>query len=268
MNLKYQTGSGNERAMETTTLAILAASARRKNNLKVVNLFGVVKSLSLCVLICFYSIVLVHAQSKAAFRDFSDKGENFRLLKDLKMHADEVTNDGTETFELFGVQCFATKYTVSANLRVQTMSALGAGEVSSYKVVPATFEILISDDSTKIVHDRLVKEVYSNWSKNEIFSGTYYFDFQINEGDYLITLVPDLVNSKGYYFVWFKGKIVKIAFNGFSNKQLGGWGVMDSFNEENARILLSGKELIAFRQPFGTRKEFLKLYSNDFFQHQ
>lgn len=194
----------------------------------------------------------ISAQSKINFRDFSGKGADYSRLSGLRFASNDVTYLGEGSIEFAGKTYAASKYSLTAVITVQTLSA---PEV--YEKVPAKFEIQIADDKDDTARNEIVKQIFDIWSKKEIYSGEYFFDFISNDTAYAFTATPDLVNVKGYYYIWLDGRLIKIVFRGLV-KESGGWGVMDSFTRENIRLEIDGKLFRPYSFPLGVRKSFLK----------
>jgi hypothetical protein len=107
--------------------------------------------------------------------------------------------------------------------------------------------------------------MYDLWSRKELFSGEYFFDFSVKNNNYVLSVMPDLVNVKSFYFIWVNGRAVKVAFKGFRDKEKGGWGVMDGFTTDNLRIRVADAEFRAYQYPLRPHKKFLDLYKRGFF---
>ena len=209
---------------------------------------------------------VVCGQSQTDFRDFSQNGSEYKILNGLRFKSDDISFSGNEQIEILGRSFRAAKFSLTTTISVQTLSTLGLKEVSVYKKIPASFEIFVAEDTNRILHDKIIQEIFGLWAKRKLYSGEYFFDFSSNESDYLLTWTPDLVNVKGFYFVWFNGRVAKIVFKGYQNVEDEGWGVMDSFTATNFRIRLAGKDFEAYRFPLRPQKKFLKLFQEGFFK--
>jgi len=203
---------------------------------------------------------------RVEFRDFSQKGPDYRPLENVRLAADDVTYAGSEQIEILGKSYLAIKYSMVAKIRVQTLCAIGTVNTEVYETFPANFDILVVDDKSRILHDSYVHSMYALWSRKELYSGEWYFDFGIKDDRYVIAAMPDLVDKKGFYFIWVNGRVIKFVFNGFRDKDAGGWGVMDSFTSDNLRIRIGDAEFRAYQYPLSARKKFLKLYRAGFFR--
>jgi hypothetical protein len=154
---------------------------------------------------------------------------------------------------------------LTTKVKVQTLSAIGAGkELQVYELKPANFEIFVIEDKDKTIHNAFVQTMYDIWSKKQLYSGEYFFDFNTKDNEYALTAMPDLVNVKEFYYIWVNGRVIKVVFKGFQEES-GGWGVMDSFTSNNLRIKIANTEFKAYQFPLGFRKSFLKLYKAGFF---
>jgi hypothetical protein len=201
-------------------------------------------------------------ESRIEFRDFSQKGAEYKSLENLRFADADVTYSGDESINILGEQYSASKYSMSATVRVQTVCAIGTVNTEVYQRVTASFEIFVVEDKDKSIHDAFVKTIYDLWSRKELYSGESFFDFSAKGSHYVLTSMPDLVN---FYFFWVNGRMVKIVFKGFREKQQQGWGVMDSFTADNLRIRVADAEFKAYQFPLSPQKKFLKLYREGFF---
>lgn len=209
----------------------------------------------------------VVAQERDEFRDFSAKGDDYKVLKDLKFKTDDVSFLGFEDTEFFHKPYKAAKYSLNTSVLVQVLSALRSdgGEISTYKSELASFDIYVTQDDTQAAHDAIVREMYELWSRKEMYSGQWFYDFSLNGKDYFLVCTPDSVEVKGFYLIWSKGRLIKVSFKKFQNSQDAGWGVMSSFTERSFRIRLNDKEYPAYSYPLRAKKEFLKMFQAGFF---
>lgn len=201
------------------------------------------------------ALTCANGQAKLSFQDFSDKFPN---LAGLRLATSDVVDLGKDSIDIFGKTYAASKYSFSTTITVQTVST------GIYEKVPAKFEIFVAEDESNAVRDKVIESMYGIWSRKELYSGEYFFDFISKDSNYSLTVMPDLVNVKGYYYIWLDGRLVKILFAGFQ-KVSGGWGVMDSFTADNLRIDLGRSTFKAYNFPLGVRKSFLKLYKAGYF---
>ena len=205
------------------------------------------------------------AKPRAEFRDFSQKGADYRPLENLRLAADEVTYAGAEQAELFGKQYPAAKYGLRASVLVQTMCAIGAVNTEIYERFPAAFELFVVEDRDRAIHDSLTRSMYALWSRDEMFEGGRFYDFDIKEDKYVLASVPGSAEEKWSLVVWANGRASKIVFEGFVGEGKGGWGVVDGFVSDNLRLRVGEAEFRAYRYPFGRQKKFTKLYEKGFF---
>lgn len=207
------------------------------------------------------------AQARGEFHDFSAKGGDYKALKDLKFKADDVSFLGFEETEFFGKSYRASKFSVNTLISIQILSAIRAdgGEISQYKSALANFEIYIAQDDGRAVHDGIVKDMFELWSRKELYSGKWFYDFSSNGSDYILTCTPDLVNVKLFYLLWVKNRLIKVSFKRFQSSDDDGWGIMDSFTRENFRIHLNDKDYPAYSYPLRPKKDFIKLFLTGFF---
>jgi hypothetical protein len=214
------------------------------------------------------SLLVVQAvaeRSRSEFRDFSQKGADYKPLENLRFTADNITYSGTEQINILGKPYLASKFSLAVKVKVQTLCAIGEVSIQRYEQVPADFEIFVADDKDRSIHDTYIREMYDLWNKKELFSGEYFFDFSIKGNNYVLTSMPDLVNVKSYYFIWANERAIKIVFKGFRDKAKGGWGMMDSFTSDNLRIQIADAEFKAYQYPLRPQKRFLELYKQGFF---
>ena len=174
-----------------------------------------------------------------------------------------MSYSGSEQINVLGQPYLASKYSLTATVKVQTLCAIGTINTEVYERVSANFEIFITEDIDRFVHNAFTRTMFDIWGKNELYSGEYFYDFSIKGSDYLLTAMPNLANVKDFYFLWVNGRVVKIVFKGFQNGE--GWGVMDSFTSDKLRIRLSDSEFKAYQFPLSAKKRFVKLYKSGFF---
>ncbi|MDT5123995.1 MAG: hypothetical protein QOC96_3477 [Acidobacteriota bacterium] len=205
-------------------------------------------------------------KSRNEFRDFSQKGANYKPLENLRFAADNIIYSGTEQISVFGKDYLASKFSLIVNVKVQTLCAIGSINTEVYEQVPADFEVFIVDDKDRNIHDTYIREMYGLWNKKELFSGEYFFDFSIKGNNYVLSSMPSLVNVNSFYFVWVNERVVKVVFKGFRDKAKGGWGVMDSFTSDNLRIQIADAEFKAYQYPLRPQKRFIELYKKGFFK--
>jgi hypothetical protein len=203
-----------------------------------------------------------------AFHDFSKKGQEYKSLENLRFAAEDVTYSGTSILEAFGKTYPASKYTLRVNINVQTLCVIGSVNRETYEQVPAEFEILIADDSERTIHDAALKSLYDTWSRNQLFSGEYFFSLSTRKGsrDYVVAWLPDAADAKGFYFLWVNGRAAKITFRGFKEQK--GWGAIDAFNADILRVIVEKTEIKSYQYPLRVQKRVLKLYKEGFFANQ
>ena len=202
------------------------------------------------------------AKTKATFSDFSTKGPEYRSLENLRFAADSVTYLGTKQVEILDKSYAAEQYSVAATIRVQTFCGLGvngAPDIQEYERVSADFVVSVVEDADRKIHDEITQGMYAIWSRKEIYSGKYYYDFNQRGEAYSLTVIPDAV-SGDFYYVWVTGRVAKVSFGGFRDRDKTGWGPMDSFTRNHLRILLGTGEYKAYSLPFGVRRDFMRLY--------
>jgi hypothetical protein len=204
----------------------------------------------------------VSAKPRTEYRDFSQKGPEYRALEHLRFAATDATYQGTETITVAGVSYSASKYSVRIIVNIETMCGI---TVQAYERVAAIFDILVADDKNNTVRDYYLRAMNDAWGRKEYCSNENCFDFHVKENFYAISATPQLHNIKGYYFVWVNSRIVKIVFKGFEDPTKGGFGIMDAFTRDNLRMKLGDAELLAYEYGRSPQKRFLKLYRDGFF---
>jgi hypothetical protein len=204
----------------------------------------------------------VTGKPRIEFRDFSQKGSQYRPLENLRFAATDVTYQGTETLTVAGESFAASKYAVRAIVNVETMCGI---TVQVYESVAAVYEVVVAEDKDNVVRDHYLSAMNGAWRRKEFCSGENCFDFHVKDNFYVISATPPLHNIRGYYFVWVNGRIVKISFKGFEDPTKGGFGIMDTFTRENFRMKLGDAELLAYEYGTSPQKRFLKLFRDGFF---
>lgn len=208
-------------------------------------------------------LTAVSAQSKAQnFKDFSQKGSDYKALENLRFYAADIVYLGDDQIKMFEKQYLAKKYTVTIDIKVQTQSVLDSNlnDRAIYERIPAIFEVSVAEDENRNAHNTLVRAIHENWKKGEIYSGEFFFDFNASGEQYSLTAFPDLVNVKSFYFVWVNGRVIKVAFKEFLNSKASGWGKMDRFTSDVFRIHLNNSDVQAYQFPLQVRKQFFEMY--------
>jgi hypothetical protein len=214
------------------------------------------------------SLLAVHfavGKQSEQFRDFSHKGSEYSALGNLRFAADDIQYSGSETIDILGNSHSALKFLLTVTVTVETADAVGPVNTSVYEKRRAVFEVFVVEDKERTIHDTFVRDTYAAWKKTELYSGEYFFDFQIRNNGYVLTAIPDLVNVKSFYFIWVNGRAVKVLFKGFEDKSNGGAGVMDSFTSDCLRISVGDADFVAYREPLHPQKQFVALYEKGFF---
>jgi hypothetical protein len=223
------------------------------------------KTMKVVFLLLALTLQSAAGESRIEFQDFSQKGADYKPLENLRFAKADVTYSGNEQIDILGKQYSASKYLISATVKVQTLCAIGTINTEIYQHVPASFEIFVIEDKDKNIHDAFVQTIYDLWSRKKLYSGESFFNFSTKGKHYVLTSMPGSVNIKGFYFFWVNGRAVKIVFKGFQEKRQGGWGVMDGFTDDNLRIKVADAEFKAYQFPLSPQKKFLKLYREGFF---
>jgi len=201
------------------------------------------------------------------FQDFSSNGSEYAPLENLRLKAEGIVYAGSEGVSILDETGAASKYLVVANVEVQTACLEGVG--AYYERAPANFEIYVIEDRDRYFHNKIVQMIYDVWSKNERFSGKYFFDFTVEHSNYVLAVIPDAVNIRHYYFAWINNRIIKVVFAGFKHRAQSGWGMMDSFTSENLRLQATGsafKVYDGFPRDKQQIRNFLALHQRGFFQ--
>jgi hypothetical protein len=199
------------------------------------------------------------------FHDFSRLSPDFSALKNLRFSASDVKFLGTNSVDIFDRAYLASTYSVTTTVTVETSDAIGATYASTYEKQAATFEISVVEDGDRNIHDTLVKEMYSLWSKKQLFSGKYFFDFHLKNREYVLTAIPDMTKGPSFYLVWVGGRAVQIRLKNWD--PLKGWGAEFSFTSDCFRISIDNSEVKAYEFPLRPQTRFVELYKKGFFNY-
>jgi hypothetical protein len=205
------------------------------------------------------------AKSSERFRDFSQLSPDYSPLESFRFSANDVKFLGPSAVDIFDRSYSALTYSVATTVTVETSDAIGATYTSTYEKRPASFEVSVVEDRDRSIHDTFVKEMYSLWSKEQLFSGQYFFDFHVKNRDYVLTALPDMANGRSFYFVWVNGRAALIRFKGFERSSDGGWGAIYSFTSDCFRISIDNSEVKAYQFPLRPQTRFVELYNKGFF---
>src|SRR5689334_22239086 len=131
-------------------------NSRRRVNSTVMPLPNRTMKAIIAILLLLIALAPVIAKPRIEYRDFSQKGPEYRPLENLRLAATEVAYQGTVEIAVAGGSYPASKYSVRVIINFETFCAI---TVQGYERVAANFDILVADDKNKTIRDSYLRTV-------------------------------------------------------------------------------------------------------------
>ena len=198
--------------------------------------------------------------SFAGFKDYSKRGGEYQILKNIRLEAAKVNFIEKRRVEVFGKAYDASVFLVRATVTIQTVEGYVGGV---FEELTTEYELSVGEDKENEIHDKLINQIYEIFTKNPK-QNFFFVDLGlIYENDAYV-----IFDGKNYSpnVVWSEGKFVRAEFKRFLDKTKNGFGALHSFWEDKIRFYPNGKKLrLRFMgEEFGN--EFLRLYKEGRFQ--
>lgn len=216
-------------------------------------------------LLCFGLIAGFCDISLADLKDYSNIGEEYRVLKNIRFNALNITFAEKRKVIVLGevFEGFVFK--------VKTREVAGAVDGPSHQYanvhtdLDIVYEVVVGLDIERKIHDQLIDEIHS-LALNPSSGGKEFKEIGLLQyaGPYLLykgqAKLPDLV--------WFDGRFVQISFKYFDSKirRKDRAETTETFWQDKIRFYSGEKKLRVEAVKEGFREQFLKLYDEGKFR--
>jgi hypothetical protein len=210
-----------------------------------------------------FSILLTFSQvTLGGFTDYSKKGGEYEILKDIRLNVDKVNFVEKRKVKVLDEDLDSSVFEVKAYTTIQTVESY-SGIGSVFEDLETEYELIISKDSEYKVHDKLIEKIHKilmdDPKDNFVFSK---INLTYRNGKYLIVEGEYAVPN----FIWFDGRIVQIKFKRFSDKKKNGLGAEQGFWEKKIRFYVNDRKFPIEFMMNKFQNEFLQLYKDGKFK--
>jgi hypothetical protein len=214
-----------------------------------------------CLLVVLFLFCFTQS-GLAGFKDYSKKGGEFQILKNIRLKASKVDFVEKRRVGVFGKNYDVSVFLVRATVTIQTEESYVGGV---FEKLTSEFELMVGEDKENEIHDKLINQIYAllieNPKEDFVFQD---IDLTYKNGSYLIfsgkIYMPELV--------WSEGKFVQVKFKRFLDKTKNGFGSTQSFWADKIRFYPNGEKLRLRLSMREFKSEFLRLYKEGKFQRQ
>ena len=207
--------------------------------------------------------------SAGKYKDWSGRGPEFHILAPLRIKARDVKYVGPATIEMYGAKLEASRFEVIADILVQIRESYATG--GDYATARAKYELIVGNDSTFEIHDRMIEEIRAFWSsknKSDLEDyGGLPGDKSLFYKDGAYVLYEKAATAVDSDTLWLDGKVVRGRCVDIIKGGVTGDG-QEQLMEEVLRYRVNGRTIKSDYKSDFPPEEFLKLYAKGAFKNK
>ncbi len=192
----------------------------------------------------------------AQVRDYSDRGPDFRLLKDIRLSVSKLAYSGTQQVSVEGRILTAEKYKIVTKDMVPFEDGVTPYN-NVIKDMDMHYELLIAEDVQNLVHNNLIAVLNEICILPEARRDFSQVGLVGELGRYLMFSGPVSIPN----YVWFDGRIVIVRFVRLGEKRRDRPPTTESFWKEKIRFYPAGQKLLLAKPPKSFAQDFLRRQS-------